>query len=179
MIAPVIVGIAFSSSFGVWKRCAGSFSRSFSRRTRTGCGTALSRSSGKGARQSLLKPSSAASRVGTRKSPARLAPKRISIARLPVTGSDLFGREEDVAFLDDAWTNKDVNVVTFLWFREYLKLFPKMLLHRRLAVSWWAHHAAATLVLLSGFCLREKESPRTVCRTSPRLRVPQRSWAPS
>ena len=25
-IAPTIVGIAFSSSFGVWKRCAGSFS---------------------------------------------------------------------------------------------------------------------------------------------------------
>src|SRR5580693_1521762 len=30
-------------------------------------------------------------------------PKRISIARLPVTGSDVFGREEDIAFLDDAW----------------------------------------------------------------------------
>jgi hypothetical protein len=65
-------------------------------------------------RQSLLKMPPAASRVGTRKSPARLAPKRISIARLPVTGSDLFGREEDVAFLDDAWTNKDVNVVTIV-----------------------------------------------------------------
>ena len=32
-IAPVIVGIALSSSSGVWNRCAGSFSRSFSRRT--------------------------------------------------------------------------------------------------------------------------------------------------
>ena len=29
-------------------------------------------------------------------------PENISIARLPVTGSDLFGREEDIAFLDDA-----------------------------------------------------------------------------
>jgi serine/threonine protein kinase len=63
-------------------------------------------------RQSLLKMPPTASRVGTRKSPARLAPKRISIARLPVTGSGLFGREEDVAFLHRAWANKDVNVVT-------------------------------------------------------------------
>jgi hypothetical protein len=51
------------------------------------------------------------SRVGARKQPARLAPKKISLARLPVTGGDVFGREEDIAFLDDAWTNKDVNVV--------------------------------------------------------------------
>jgi tetratricopeptide (TPR) repeat protein len=31
---------------------------------------------------------------------------------LPITGSDLFGREEDIAFLDDAWANQQVNVVT-------------------------------------------------------------------
>jgi hypothetical protein len=31
-----------------------------------------------------------------------------------VTGSDLFGREEDVTFLDHAWANKDVNVVTIV-----------------------------------------------------------------
>jgi hypothetical protein len=31
---------------------------------------------------------------------------------LPVTGSDVFGREEDIAFLDDAWANQQVNVVT-------------------------------------------------------------------
>src|SRR6202030_2902153 len=55
-------------------------------------------------RQSLQKKTpSTASRVGTRKPPARLAPKKISVARLPVTGSDVFGREEDIAFLDDAW----------------------------------------------------------------------------
>jgi predicted ATPase len=41
-------------------------------------------------------------------------PKKISVARLPVTGSDVFGREEDVAFLDHAWANKDVNVVTIV-----------------------------------------------------------------
>ena len=42
----------------------------------------------------------------------QLGPEKISVARLPVTGSDLFGREEDIAFLDDAWANKQVNVVT-------------------------------------------------------------------
>jgi hypothetical protein len=41
-----------------------------------------------------------------------LGPEKISVARLPVTGSDLFGREEDIAFLDAAWANPDVNVVT-------------------------------------------------------------------
>ena len=65
-------------------------------------------------RQSLQKTPSAASRVGTRKPPARLAPKKISVARLPVTGSDVFGREEDIAFLDRAWANQDVNVVTIV-----------------------------------------------------------------
>ena len=38
--------------------------------------------------------------------------EKISLARLPITGSDLFGREEDIAFLDDAWANQQVNVVT-------------------------------------------------------------------
>ena len=65
-------------------------------------------------RQSLQKTPSTASRVGTRKPQARLAPKKISVARLPVTGSDVFGREEDIAFLDRAWANKDVNVVTIV-----------------------------------------------------------------
>src|SRR6201993_1093634 len=39
-------------------------------------------------------------------------PNRVSIARLPVTGSDLFGREEDIALLDSAWANQRVNIVT-------------------------------------------------------------------
>src|ERR1700761_1310562 len=33
---------------------------------------------------------------------------------MPVTGSDVFGREEDITFLDRAWGNKDVNVVTIV-----------------------------------------------------------------
>jgi serine/threonine protein kinase/predicted ATPase len=65
-------------------------------------------------RHSFQKVRPADSRVGTRKPQARLAPKRISIARLPVTGSHVFGREEDIAFLDRAWANKDVNVVTIV-----------------------------------------------------------------
>ncbi len=65
-------------------------------------------------RQSFQKNPPAASRVGTRKPPARLALKKISVARLPVTGSDVFGREEDLAFLDDAWANQQVNVVTIV-----------------------------------------------------------------
>jgi serine/threonine protein kinase len=65
-------------------------------------------------RQSLQKMPFTASRVRARKPPTRLAPKKISVARLPITGSDVFGREEDIAFLDRAWANKEVNVVTIV-----------------------------------------------------------------
>ena len=65
-------------------------------------------------RQSLYKTPSSASRAVTRKPPARLGPKKISVARLPVTGSDVFGREEDIAFLDRAWANQRVKVVTIV-----------------------------------------------------------------
>ncbi|MGA9579950.1 MAG: serine/threonine-protein kinase, partial [Terrimicrobiaceae bacterium] len=50
----------------------------------------------------------------TRKPPARLGPEKISVARLPITGSDVFGRDEDIAFLDSAWASEDVNVVTII-----------------------------------------------------------------
>jgi hypothetical protein len=33
---------------------------------------------------------------------------------LPITGSDVFGREEDISFLDDAWANQQINVVLFV-----------------------------------------------------------------
>jgi hypothetical protein len=49
-----------------------------------------------------------------RQLPKRSGPEKISVARLPVTGSDVFGREEDIAFLDDAWANQHVNVVTIV-----------------------------------------------------------------
>src|SRR5262245_11928144 len=48
-------------------------------------------------RQSLQKTPFTGSRVRTRKPPARLGPDKISLARLPVTGSEIFGREEDIA----------------------------------------------------------------------------------
>ena len=69
-------------------------------------------------RHSLGETPPGASRVGARKPPARLGPKKISVARLPVTGSDVFGREEDIAFLNDAWAIQQVNVVTIISFRE-------------------------------------------------------------
>src|SRR5208337_1961076 len=64
-------------------------------------------------RQSFQRPP-AVSRSGTHRTPAKLGPKKISLARLPVTGSDVFGREEDIAFLNDAWANQHVNVVTIV-----------------------------------------------------------------
>ena len=55
--------------------------------------------------QTLHRTPSSVSRAGTRKPSVRSGPKKISVARLPVTGSDLFGRDEDLAFLDRAWAN--------------------------------------------------------------------------
>jgi tetratricopeptide (TPR) repeat protein len=50
----------------------------------------------------------------TRRKPGRQGPKKVSVARLPVTGSEVFGREEDIIFLDNAWVNPKVNVVTIV-----------------------------------------------------------------
>ena len=61
-------------------------------------------------RQSLQKNLTAR----TRKPLARLAPEKISVARLPITGSDVFGREEDISFLERAWANQQVNIVTIV-----------------------------------------------------------------
>jgi tetratricopeptide (TPR) repeat protein len=65
-------------------------------------------------RQSFQYMATPASRAVTRKPQARLGPEKISVARLPITGSDVFGREEDIAFLDAAWANQNVNVVTIV-----------------------------------------------------------------
>src|SRR6476620_7946136 len=65
-------------------------------------------------RRNVQQVSPRTSRVGTRKPPTRLGPKKISVARLPITGSDVFGREEDIGLLDDAWANQQVNVVTIV-----------------------------------------------------------------
>src|ERR1700751_1931410 len=65
-------------------------------------------------RQRLLNTPPTASRVGTRRSPGRLGQAEISVARLPVTGTQVFGREDDIAFLDAAWEKPQVNVVTIV-----------------------------------------------------------------
>jgi tRNA A-37 threonylcarbamoyl transferase component Bud32 len=65
-------------------------------------------------RQSFQKTPPRESAAVTLRRPARPGPKKISVAKLPVTGSDVFGREEDIAFLDDAWPNERVNVVTIV-----------------------------------------------------------------
>jgi serine/threonine protein kinase len=65
-------------------------------------------------RQSLKVAPATASRIRTRRRSPRLPPKKISVARLPITGSDVFGREEDIGFLDDAWGNQQVSVVTIV-----------------------------------------------------------------
>ena len=41
-------------------------------------------------------------------------PEKISVSRLPITGSEVFGREEDIVFLDDEWREPHVNVVTIV-----------------------------------------------------------------
>ena len=65
-------------------------------------------------RQNLKGIPHSTSRTAARSPAVRLGPKKISVARLPVTGSDLFGREEDIAFLDDAMGKQGVNVVTIV-----------------------------------------------------------------
>ena len=43
-----------------------------------------------------------------------LAPERIETSRLPVTGSELFGRQKELALLDEAWSSDDTNVVSLV-----------------------------------------------------------------
>lgn len=48
------------------------------------------------------------------KSAPAVSRERISIARLPTTGPELFGREPELQILDDAWSNPNTNVVSFI-----------------------------------------------------------------
>src|SRR3984893_4422697 len=94
-------------------------------------------------REDLHKTPPPASRAGTRRPPARLGPKKISVARLPVTGSDVFGREEDIAFLHDSWANQQVNVVTIVAWAGVGKSTLVNHWFRRLAAD---HYRSAQLV---------------------------------
>jgi serine/threonine protein kinase len=83
-------------------------------------------------RQSLQKAPSTAPRFATRKLPARRGPKKISVARLPVTGRDVFGREEDVAFLNEAaltWFGDRDSRIGTAW--EKGERLAKLISHRR------------------------------------------------
>jgi predicted ATPase len=64
-------------------------------------------------RQTLQKGASIDPAV-TRSPKTRLGPKKVSVARLPIAGSGFFGREEDIAFLESAWANEQVNIVTIV-----------------------------------------------------------------
>jgi len=65
-------------------------------------------------RESLQKTSPINSPAPPHRTKTRLGPKKVSLARLPITGSGFFGREEDVAFLDAAWADEHVNIVTIV-----------------------------------------------------------------
>ena len=56
--------------------------------------------------------------IGDKKRPERAktafdAPKLLDVSRLPETGSLLFGRRDELNFLDEAWDNENTNVVIF------------------------------------------------------------------
>ena len=74
---------------------------------------------------------------------ARGGPEKISIGRLPVTGRDLFGREEDLAFLDAAWGNPNVNLVTIVAWGGVGK---SALINHWLGAMAAQHYRAAELV---------------------------------
>ena len=78
-----------------------------------------------------------------RMAPVGKRPEKISIARLPVTGSDLFGREEDIAFLNDAWANPEVNVVTIV---AWAGVGKSTLINHWLRAMAAEHYRAAELV---------------------------------
>jgi hypothetical protein len=120
--------------------------------------------------QSLQKTPSTASRVGTRKLLARLAPEKISVARLPVTGSDVFGREEDIAFLDRALANQNVNVATIVAWAGVGKSALVSHWLRRMAGK---HYRSAELMLPVGRLITLVKRPG-ITRTPLRRRLRRR-----
>jgi hypothetical protein len=94
-------------------------------------------------RQSLQKTPSSAPPVATRKPPERLAPDKISLARLPVTGTEISGREGDLTFLDRAWPKKEVNVVSIV---AWAGVGKSTLVNHWLRRMTAKHHRSAELV---------------------------------
>src|SRR6516165_8605554 len=94
-------------------------------------------------RESLHKAPPTASRAGIGEPSAKPGPEKISVARLPVTGRDVFGREEDIAFLDAAWANPHVNVVTIV---AWAGVGKSTLLNHWLGRMATEHYCSAELV---------------------------------
>jgi tetratricopeptide (TPR) repeat protein len=46
--------------------------------------------------------------------PAWPPPEKVDISRLPVTGSDLFGRQKELEMLDEAWESAATNLISFV-----------------------------------------------------------------
>jgi tetratricopeptide (TPR) repeat protein len=44
----------------------------------------------------------------------KIAPDKVSLAKLPSTDPTLFGREQELIALDDAWKNQDINIFTLV-----------------------------------------------------------------
>lgn len=63
----------------------------------------------------IVKRAGVGTRVGAiRESPLPLPPDKISLAKLPSTSPDLFGRDDRLKELDDAWANPHVNIMTLV-----------------------------------------------------------------
>jgi Nucleoside phosphorylase len=66
----------------------------------------------------LASPQSDASTTDDVKPPPQrsspLTADKISISRLPTSGSDLFGRDAELQLLDEAWANPNTNIITFV-----------------------------------------------------------------
>jgi serine/threonine protein kinase len=69
--------------------------------------------------QGLRKGAPTGSGAAARKAPAPLGPEKSSLARLPVTGKEVFGREEALAFLDAAWADRQVSATMQIAQRLY------------------------------------------------------------
>lgn len=55
-----------------------------------------------------------APRVPNEKGLAPMGPEKISLAKLPSTGPDLFGREKELKTLDEAWNNHKTNILSLI-----------------------------------------------------------------
>jgi len=65
-------------------------------------------------RRNLQQIPSSHSTRGNSEAASKIRSKEDFRSQMPITASDVFGREEDIAFLDAAWANLQLNVVTIV-----------------------------------------------------------------